>query len=64
MQIGPIIKGIVNKIKEYCIKKRNLYSIRVVMKLIPKTSLRNNQLHFHLFQIERDIMEGRNKPES
>jgi hypothetical protein len=62
MRIGPIIKGIINKIRNWCIKKRNLYSIRVVMKLIPKTSLRNNQLHFHLFQIERDIMEGRRTP--
>ena len=52
--------GLIRQIREYYIKKRNLYSIRIVMNLIPKTSIRNHQLHFHLFQLERDIMEGRN----
>lgn len=60
MQIG--LGLIVNKIREYYIKKRNVYCIRIVRNLIPKTSLRNNQLHFHLYQLERDIIEGRRTP--
>ena len=55
MLVGDIIK----EIKEYYIKKRNVYCIRIVRKLIPKNSLRNNQLHFYLYQME---MEQRQPP--
>ena len=46
--LGDIIKGI----KEYCIGIKNTYCIRIVRELIPKNSLRNNQLDFHLYQME------------
>jgi hypothetical protein len=55
-----IVLGLIDKIKQYCIKKRNVYCIRIVRNLIPKTSLRNNQLDFHLYQLERDIIEPHN----
>ena len=54
-----MILGLLKRIRQYYIKKRNLYAIRIVMRLIPKTSLRNNQLHFHLFSLYKDIEENR-----
>ena len=51
--LGDIIKGI----KKYCIGIKNTYCIRIVRELIPKNSLRNNQLHFHLYQMEREYKQ-------
>jgi hypothetical protein len=51
--LGDIIKGI----KKYCIGIKNTYCIRIVRELIPKNSLRNNQLDFHLYQMEREYTQ-------
>lgn len=53
MLVGDIIK----EIKKYCIGIKNTYCIRIVRKLIPKNSLRNNQLDFYLYQMEREYKQ-------
>ena len=32
----------------------NLYCVKVVMKILPKNTLQQNQLHFHLFCFMKD----------
>jgi hypothetical protein len=51
--LGDIIK----EIKKYCIGIKNTYCIRIVRNLIPKNSLRNNQLDFYLYQMEREYTQ-------
>ena len=52
-----MLKTIYIKLKKYYIAYKRLKAIRLTKKLLPTKEIRDNQLHFRLYQLEQEYLQ-------